>query len=80
MNAMPFPDYTHRTGVFNLASRLPEFFIKPDLGPKMYCAYGSALTPHSGSTNLHLDMSDAVNLMMFVAIPEDDKNDAEKGL
>ena len=79
MNALPLPEYTHRSGIFNLASRLPEFFVKPDLGPKMYNAYGSAATPRSGSTNLHLDISDAVNMMLYVGIPEDDKENAEKG-
>lgn len=78
MNALPLPEYTHRNGIFNLASRLPEFFVKPDLGPKMYNAYGSAATPRSGSTNLHLDISDAVNMMLYVGIPEDDKENAEK--
>ena len=80
MNALPLPEYTHRNGIFNLASRLPEFFVKPDLGPKMYNAYGSAETPRSGSTNLHLDISDAVNMMLYVGIPEDDKDNAERGM
>ena len=79
MQGLPLPEYTHRTGVFNLASRLPEFFVKPDLGPKMYNAYGSSLTPKSGSTNLHLDISDAVNMMMYVGVPEDEREIHEKG-
>ena len=79
MKCLPLPEYTHRNGKYNLASRLPEFFVKPDLGPKMYNAYGSAKTPKSGSTNLHLDMSDAVNLMLYVGIPTDDKDNSEKG-
>ena len=40
MNALPLPEYTRRDGKFNMASSLPAFFVKPDLGPKMYCAYG----------------------------------------
>lgn len=40
MKALPLPHYTHRDGTHNLASRLPECFVKPDLGPKMYIAYG----------------------------------------
>lgn len=40
MNNLPLPDYTRRDGRFNLSSRLPDFFVKPDLGPKMYNAYG----------------------------------------
>jgi len=72
MRALPFPDYTHRSGSLNLVSCLPEHFVRPDLGPKMYVAYGSALYPDVGSTNLHLDISDAVNIMMYVGIPTDD--------
>ena len=72
MRALPFPDYTHRCGSLNMVSSLPEHFVCPDLGPKMYVAYGSALNPDVGSTNLHLDMSDAVNVMTYVGIPTDD--------
>lgn len=32
---------------------------------------GSALFPAEGTTNLHLDVSDAVNVMVFVGIPDD---------
>lgn len=50
---------------------MPDYFVRPDLGPKMYIAYGNALYPHIGSTNLHIDMSDACNLMVYVGIPTD---------
>lgn len=40
MKALPLPQYTHREGVFNMASRLPECFVQPDLGPRLYNAYG----------------------------------------
>jgi len=73
LQALPLPEYTDRTGTLNLVSRLPGFFVRPDLGPKMYNAYGSALTPRTGSTNLHLDISDAVNLMVYVGIPHDEE-------
>ncbi|KAL6954773.1 Lysine-specific demethylase 3B [Sarracenia purpurea var. burkii] len=62
-------------GKLNLASRLPDCFVRPDLGPKMYNAYGSAIYPHTGTTNLHLDISDAVNVMVYVSIPKDGDND-----
>ncbi|CAD5116011.1 DgyrCDS4945 [Dimorphilus gyrociliatus] len=74
MEALPFPEYTHRDGVFNLTSRLPDFFVRPDLGPKMYNAYGSAKYPNEATTNLHLDVSDAANLMLYVGIVKDDAN------
>ncbi|KAJ1984292.1 hypothetical protein H4R34_000760 [Dimargaris verticillata] len=65
MQALPFPEYTQRDGQLNLASRLPQCFIPPDLGPKMYTAYGSDDgIKGKGTTNLHLDMADAVNLMV----------------
>ncbi|VVC32692.1 JmjC domain [Cinara cedri] len=70
MDCLPLKEYTHRNGKFNLASYLPECFVRPDLGPKMYIAYGNAGTTHKllGTTNLHLDMSDAINVMVYVAI------------
>ncbi|CAH1155213.1 unnamed protein product [Phaedon cochleariae] len=75
MKVLPLAEYTHRTGRLNLASRLPECFVRPDLGPKMYNAYGSALHPNKGTTNLHLDISDAVNVMVYVGIPKDGDTD-----
>ncbi|XP_054160063.1 lysine-specific demethylase 3A-like [Oppia nitens] len=68
MEALPMNEYTRYDGPRNLASRLPNFFVRPDLGPKMYCAYGSVMHTDKGSTNLHLDMSDAVNVMVYVGI------------
>ncbi|VVC45948.1 JmjC domain [Cinara cedri] len=74
MAALPLKDYTHREGKLNLANRLPDNFLKPDLGPKMYSAYGDAAASRHpktrllGTTNLHLDVSDAVNVMAFVSI------------
>jgi len=79
LEALPLSEYTDRTGTLNLASRLPGFFVRPDLGPKMYNAYGSCLTPQTGSTNLHLDISDAVNLMVYVGIPWDEKEKHTEG-
>ena len=67
----PIQSYTLREGSLNLASYIPKNFLKPELGPKMYIAYGNALYSNKASTNLHLDMSDAVNLMVHVGIPED---------
>ncbi|KAK3723792.1 hypothetical protein QZH41_007105 [Actinostola sp. cb2023] len=72
MDHIPLPDYTRRDGLRNLVARLPTFFVKPDLGPKMYNAYGSAAHPTEGTTNLHIDMSDAVNIMVYVGVPRDE--------
>ena len=57
--------------MFNLAGYLPDYCLKPELGPKMYIAYGSALYSNKGSTNLHIDMSDAVNYLVYVGFPSD---------
>jgi lysine-specific demethylase 3 len=82
MQWLPMGDYTKREGRYNLASYIPEFCVRPDLGPKMYIAYGSPLYPECGSTNLHMDMSDAVNLIVYVGVPTDsNKHDLfEEGL
>ena len=56
MNCIPLKEYTKREGRYNLASFMPDFFARPDLGPKMYIAYGNALYPETGTTNLHIDM------------------------
>ena len=71
MKCLPLPEYTQRTGRRNLAGFMPDFFVRPDLGPKMYIAYGNALYPNTGTTNLHIDMSDACNLLVYVGIPQD---------
>ena len=66
MSCIPMPEYTTDTGARNLVGRLPRSFgLVPDLGPKMYTAYGLA-SDARGTTNLHLDMSDAVNVMVYV--------------
>ncbi|XP_052741070.1 probable JmjC domain-containing histone demethylation protein 2C isoform X2 [Bicyclus anynana] len=67
MRALPLHEYTARAGRLNLAARLPECFVRPDLGPKMYTAYGGA----GGTTNLHLDVSDAVNVLVHASAPAD---------
>ena len=33
-------EYTKREGIRNLAAYLPSYCLKPELGPKMYIAYG----------------------------------------
>ncbi|KAJ3089503.1 putative JmjC domain-containing histone demethylation protein 2C [Quaeritorhiza haematococci] len=65
--SVPFRDYHHRGGPLNLAARLPSDQVPPDLGPKMYNAYGGVdiIEPGVGTTPLHLDMADAVNMMVY---------------
>ncbi|XP_041079696.1 lysine-specific demethylase 3B-like isoform X2 [Polyodon spathula] len=80
MDNLPLPEYTKRDGRLNLASRLPNYFVRPDLGPKMYNAYGLISTEDRkvGTTNLHLDVSDAVNVMVYVGIPQEEGNQEEE--
>ena len=70
MKALPLPEYSTRTGRLNLAGRLPKGSVRPDLGPKMYNAYGSDPLSNKGTTNLHQDVGDAVNIMMHVGLPK----------
>ncbi|CAN6271130.1 unnamed protein product [Urochloa humidicola] len=66
MSALPFREYTDpKFGPLNLAVKLPESVMKPDLGPKTYIAYGVPQELEIGDsvTKLHCDMSDAVNIL-----------------
>ncbi|KAK6912421.1 WRC domain, partial [Dillenia turbinata] len=68
--ALPYKEYTHpRAGILNIASKLPEGVLKPDLGPKTYIAYGfpEELGCGDSVTKLHCDMSDAVNVLTHTA-------------
>jgi len=86
MQALPFPQYTHREGVLNLSKYFPGNHVPPDLGPKMYNAFGlrhawrgmDPTTAKGGHTNLHCDISDAVNVMVDVYAGEDDADSEEE--
>ncbi|XP_065557447.1 lysine-specific demethylase 3A-like isoform X3 [Artemia franciscana] len=77
MRALPFGDYTQRNGRYNLAGRLPDCFVRPDLGPKMYVAYGHPALHSVGTTNLHVDVSCAVNVMVNIGVPQDTPNNED---
>ncbi|KAJ3024680.1 UNVERIFIED_CONTAM: hypothetical protein HDU68_007883 [Siphonaria sp. JEL0065] len=66
---VPFEKYSGFLGCRNLAARLPLRFLPPDLGPKMYNAFGSSDAGKEGygTTPIHLDMADAVNVMMYAS-------------
>ena len=71
MKNLPLNSYTNRNGDLNLVKYLPNCFLRPDLGPKGYFAYGSPFHLKEGTTNLHLDVSDAVNVMIYIGFPRD---------
>ena len=62
MNLLPAKEFTDPQGYLNLHAYVPIEFVPSDLGPKMYNAYESL--DAYGSTNLHMDMADAVNIMI----------------
>lgn len=86
MQALPFPQYTSRDGILNLAKYFPRQYVPPDLGPKMYNAFGRRAawrgmdpkTPKGGHTNLHCDIADAVNVMLDVGIDDEDDSDDDE--
>ncbi|KAK7051286.1 hypothetical protein VNI00_004786 [Paramarasmius palmivorus] len=66
--AVPIPNYVRRDGALNIASHFPKNTVAPDLGPKMYNAMASHDQKGSkGSTRLHMDMADALNIMTYAA-------------
>ncbi|KAL7030679.1 hypothetical protein ACKWTF_006747 [Chironomus riparius] len=71
MKNLPMNPYTNRTGDLNIVKYLPQCFLHPDLGPKGYFAYGSPYYLKEGTTNLHLDISDACNVMCYIGFPRD---------
>lgn len=67
-NALPAPDFTQRIGVLNLYSHFPPGPTRPDIGPKMYNALAGREDPDGfGSTRLHMDVADAVNIMLYAS-------------
>ena len=72
--AVPIPNYTRRDGILNIAAHFPinDEAIIPDIGPKMYNTFESQEGPGGkGSTRLHMDMADAINVMLYAAPRQD---------
>jgi [histone H3]-dimethyl-L-lysine9 demethylase len=70
MDALPVPDFTRRDGAMNIASFFPGLKSRPDIGPKMYNAFtGIEAVDGLGTTRLHMDMADAINIMLYANDP-----------
>ena len=69
MKCLPLPDYTTREGRLNLASRLPECFVRLDLGPRLWGGYSKA------TFNLQYNVADAVHVMVARGEAKDLKGD-----
>ncbi|SCZ90639.1 BZ3500_MvSof-1268-A1-R1_Chr1-3g02118 [Microbotryum saponariae] len=66
MSLLPMGSMTRRDGVLNLAAHAPSNSNPPDLGPKGYFSEESDDRPGGqGSTKLHMDVADAVNVMLW---------------
>ena len=72
LNGLPLPVYTSPNGCLNLPAYLPSTFVAPDLGPKLYAAYGTGGQQRVATTALHLDIADAININVVVRPLEDD--------
>ncbi|XP_064176425.1 probable JmjC domain-containing histone demethylation protein 2C isoform X1 [Anguilla rostrata] len=70
MKNLPLPEYSDPEGSLNLASHLPTFFVRPDLGPRLCCAYGVAASQEQdfGTANLHMEVSDIVSVLVYVGV------------
>ncbi|KAJ8264416.1 hypothetical protein GJAV_G00148910 [Gymnothorax javanicus] len=70
MKNLPLPEYSDPEGNLNLASHLPTFFVRPDLGPRLCCAYGVAASQEQdfGTANLHMEVSDIVSILVYVGV------------
>ena len=76
--SLPIQAYTSESGRFNLTSRLPDFFAKPDLGPHLHVGYGQ-LDMFEGSLPMKLEGCDIMTLLACVVTPKDDVNNHLSG-
>lgn len=64
-DALPAGDFARTDGVYNIFGHFPINTSAPDLGPKMYIAHAANDGPDGfGSTRLHMDIADAVNVLL----------------
>ncbi|OMO76630.1 hypothetical protein CCACVL1_15541 [Corchorus capsularis] len=66
IRALPFPEYMDpRSGLLNIAARLPQEIAKPELGPCVSFSYfsGEELVQVNSVTKLHYNSCDVVNIL-----------------
>uniref|UniRef100_S4RZ18 Lysine-specific demethylase n=1 Tax=Petromyzon marinus TaxID=7757 RepID=S4RZ18_PETMA len=65
---VPLAEYTTREGRLNLASHPPDFFVRPELGPKLHVAYGLLKEGDIafGTRGIHSDLADTINILVHV--------------
>ncbi|KAK9068352.1 hypothetical protein SSX86_012463 [Deinandra increscens subsp. villosa] len=71
VNFLPFKDYTNPyKGYLNVAVKLPDLSLKPDMGPKMDIAYGieEELEYGNSVTKLHYEKSDTIGKIIIYAL------------
>ena len=57
---LPLQEYTVREGILNLASRLPDCFVRLDLGPRLWGGYSQS------TFNLQYNVSGMIHVMFHV--------------
>ncbi|CAF0825810.1 unnamed protein product [Brachionus calyciflorus] len=69
---LPCKQFTSPTGNMNLIANLPVDCCPPDIGPKIFAGSKDSYT------NLHIDISDAVNILFYANELEKDKKESLK--
>uniref|UniRef100_A0A8C1WWL5 JmjC domain-containing protein n=1 Tax=Cyprinus carpio TaxID=7962 RepID=A0A8C1WWL5_CYPCA len=82
MKSLPVPEYTDPEAHLNLASHLPSFFIRPDLGPRLCCAHGVTTCPAQdfGTSNLHVEISDTMSILVYVGVAKGNGASSKAGV
>jgi lysine-specific demethylase 3 len=65
---LPLSDYTDREGILNLACRLPDCFVRLDLGPRLWGGYAKTIY------NMQYNVSDAIHVMVTTSQTKDSKH------
>lgn len=77
LEMLPFHEYTNPFwGPLNMYRALPHKCLPPDLGPKTYVALGRQeehKREGDSVTKLHVDMSDAINVLVDTSVSEEER-------